>query len=222
MEHDIYRATNVLKTFHKLTEQFPRAVPRAMLNSAMGAVILSELKLAFGVWSCRLGTGLAVSRTAGHWGRPCSVGSLSVGAGLQIGGHLMDAVIVLPDRDSVETFSGNKQICLSGGASAALGVGPGFSKVLSLRITSGGGSHVAEGYCFCLCRGAFLGAALEGTMISCRSQINHAFYGTPVSAKQLLLEESAPSPIAAAHLHTQLEQTFSNPSPLEKQDSLQD
>lgn len=188
----------------------------------MGTVILSEVKVAFGVWSCRLGTGLAVSKTGGNWGRPCSVGSVSLGAGLQIGGQLMDAVIVLPDRDSVEAFSGDKQICLSGGASAAIGVGPGFSKVLSLRINTGGGSRVAEGLCFCLCRGAFLGASLEGTVISFRSQINHAFYGTPVSARQLLLEESAPSPIAAAHLHYQLEQTFNRSPPLEKQDSLQD
>lgn len=164
MEHDIYRATNVLKTFHKaiskstkhplrelvqMIQQFPQAVPYGILNSATGVVILSEVKVAFGVWSCRLGTGmltfslsriecvlgLAVSNVGGHWGRPCSIGSVSVGAGLQIGGQLMDAVIVLPDRDSVDAFSGDKQICLSGGASAALGVGPGFSKVLSLRVS---------------------------------------------------------------------------------------
>jgi len=40
-----------------LARQFPGAVPHEILESAQGVAILSEVKLAFGIISYKLGTG---------------------------------------------------------------------------------------------------------------------------------------------------------------------
>jgi len=78
--------------------------------------------------------GLVVSKLGTGWSRPFSIGCFRVGAGLQIGGQLMDAVIILPDIASVEAFAGNLHLGISGTASASLGVGSGLGKVVSLKV----------------------------------------------------------------------------------------
>lgn len=90
----------------------------------------------------KLLVGLAVTRFERGWGRPCSVRSIGGGVGLQAGGELIDAVILLRDRSAVAEIigrllplmhstdpltvtSGNGNLCYSGAASAAIGIGPG-------------------------------------------------------------------------------------------------
>ena len=69
---------------------------------------------------------------------------------------------------------------------------------------SGEGTRVARATGFCLCRGAFVGASLDGTLLSVRSKLNERFYGAPITAKQLLTDD-VPVPRAATHLVHQLE-----------------
>lgn len=49
------------------------------------------------------------------------------------------------------------------------------------------------------------GISIEGSVVSTRDHINLAFYGRPVSAKQLLLEGKFASPVSAASLFTALD-----------------
>lgn len=53
MEYDIYKATNIVRTVLKLTKNCPERCPK----STRGIMILSELKIATGIWSLRYGTG---------------------------------------------------------------------------------------------------------------------------------------------------------------------
>ena len=48
----------------------------------------------------------------------------------------------------------------------------------------------------CNSRGLFAGISLEGAVIASRPDVNRAFYGRDVSAKQLLTGEIAPPPAA--------------------------
>ncbi len=47
--------------------------------------------------------------------------------------------------------------------------------------------------------------SIEGSVVSTRDHINLAFYGRPVTAKQLLLEGKFASPVSAASLFSALD-----------------
>ena len=52
---------------------------------------------------------------------------------------------------------------------------------------------------------ASAGVSIEGSLVSTRDHINLAFYGRPVTAKQLLVEGKYPSPVAAAALYSAMD-----------------
>ena len=48
--------------------------------------------------------------------------------------------------------------------------------------------------------------SFEGSAVSTRNSVNLAFYGRPVTAADLILEETLPLPVAAAPLYAALDQ----------------
>ena len=49
------------------------------------------------------------------------------------------------------------------------------------------------------------GISIEGSAVSIRDEVNLSFYGRPVTARQLLLEEKFAAPVAAEALYTALD-----------------
>lgn len=142
----------------------------------------------------------------GKWSAPSSLTSVSFGPGLQLGTQLMDFVILLPDQTSIDCFTNNVHMALNGSCNACLGIGASYQQTytLSLGMKQDGPTTVCSG--FAICRGAFIGASLEATLIKSRPEINRLFYGRSISPKQLLLGTEIPQPHAAAHLYHQLNQ----------------
>lgn len=118
---------------------------------------------------------------------------------------------------------------VGGGIGASLALGPvGRQAEAALRLGSQGGAIC---YSYSLSAGVFAGALLalapapkrpwlvlvltairtcigvsiEGSACSTRDHINLGFYGRPVTARQLLLEERCTPPVAAAALYTALD-----------------
>ena len=211
--------------------QVERSIPAALLRNAAGYAILSVLKIGMG-WSAAVGTGLVVARRQdGSWSPPSAIGLGSFGWGIQAGGELADLLLVLNDMETVkvcpcgnaalqcvdvavmpssraantsmplQAFCGDVHLGVAGNVNVT--VGPiGRDACASVCVGKRGCAMV---YSYSCSRGAFLGASVDGTVTHTRSNANLAFYGRPVTAKDLLLGGIVEAPPAARTLYSSLD-----------------
>ncbi|CAD7705416.1 unnamed protein product [Ostreobium quekettii] len=204
LEQDIYKATNILREVQTAKRLFNNLIPDDVLQGAAGFALLSQVKVGLGLWSARVGTGLVVAhQPSGGWSAPCAVSCCGAGWGPQAGGEILDIVLVLPTKEAVDAFSGRAQLTLGGSVSVAVGVGVGRIAEAFLKVGDGGGT--TRCYSYAISRGAFVGISVEGAVISTRDAVNMNFYGRPVTAKDLLVQEQPALPVAAAALYDSLE-----------------
>ncbi|PNH02684.1 hypothetical protein TSOC_011310, partial [Tetrabaena socialis] len=197
---DVFKAANMLSTFVKAVHMQPEAgLPTACLQGAAGLALLTVARVGAG-WSLSYGTGLVVGRNpSGGWSAPCAISAAGVGWGLQLGGELADVLLVLRSREALSGLCGGLGAGVVVGGSAALACGPVGRKADASLVLNATGTAAAYGYS--CSKGAFVGLSVESTLLSVRSQINHDFYGYPVTPRQLLLEDAVPPPPAAAMLY---------------------
>lgn len=111
-------------------------------------------------------------------------------------------IVVLRNQAAVRAFCGSQ---LGVGGSASISAGPvGREAAAKLALGTGGGGALC--YSYSCSRGAFVGLALEGTLLRSRDAINERFYGRALPAKALLLSEAAQPPAAAATLYDALDE----------------
>ncbi|KAK9470791.1 uncharacterized protein V1510DRAFT_422172 [Dipodascopsis tothii] len=157
-------------------------IPPHILANAKGLAIITVLKAGF-LFSGRAGSGIVVARLPdGTWSAPSAIITAGAGVGGQIGAELTDFVMILNTRAAVESFSQLGSITLGGNISIAAGpIG---------RSAEAGGSaslkSVAAVFSYSKTRGLFAGVSLEGSALIERRDANRKFYGTNVTAKQLL------------------------------------
>ncbi|XLR35311.1 hypothetical protein S83_063211 [Arachis hypogaea] len=137
-----------------------------LLKNAKGLAILTVAK-AGALLSYKIGTGLVVARRAdGSCSAPSAVLSLGLGWGAQIGGELMDFIVILHDIKSVKAFCSRMHFSLGAGCSAAAGP---VGRVLEADVRAGDrGSGMCYTYscskvsglvqlilyaCYCSCKG---------------------------------------------------------------------
>ncbi|XP_074584969.1 uncharacterized protein LOC141840800 [Curcuma longa] len=206
MEHDIYKAANTLKSYSQIARLNPeKSIPLAVLQGAEGLAILTVAKIG-AILTYKLGTGLAVARRSdGSWSAPSSIASVGLGWGAQIGGELMDYIIVLHGSKAVKTFCSRMHFSLGAGLSAAAGP---IGRVLEADLRAGDkGSGMC--YTYSCSKGAFLGVSLEGNVVVTRLDANTRFYGDPYLATTDILLGTVDPPKAALPLYAALDDLFS-------------
>ncbi|KAG2451181.1 hypothetical protein HYH02_003788 [Chlamydomonas schloesseri] len=199
---DIFKAANLLTTFVKAIHRHPEAdLPTAALQGAEGLALLTVARVGAG-WSLSFGTGLVVARTQdGGWSAPCAVSAAGMGWGLQLGGQLTDVLLVLRSREALAGLCGGLGAGVVVGGVAALSLGPlGRHADAGVVLNPNNGTS-ASAYGYSISRGAFVGLSLDSSLLCVRNQINHDFYGYPVTPRQLLLEAAVPQPPAACMLY---------------------
>ncbi|KAG1674919.1 hypothetical protein FOA52_014712 [Chlamydomonas sp. UWO 241] len=204
LDGDIYKAANILHTFTRALRPSPeQALPPAVLSGARALVLLSSAKLSAG-WSASVGTGVMVARdpTSGEWSAPCAVALLGMGWGLQFGGELADLMLVLRTEQQLRACCAGSQLGVGGNMGLAVGpVGRHADGTFMLGM-SGASAPIFSYSCS---KGAFVGVALEGSVMMVRSGVNEKFYGYSVSPQQLLLQPGlVPPPQAASTLYDAL------------------
>ncbi|XP_054794327.1 uncharacterized protein LOC129299878 [Prosopis cineraria] len=207
MEHDIYKASNTLRSYCQVARSNPeRSIPLAILREAKGLAILTVAK-AGALVSYKLGTGLVVARRSdGSWSAPSALFSLGLGWGAQIGGELMDFIIVLHDMKAVKTFCSRMHFSLGAGCSAAAGP---LGRVLEADIRAGDrGSGMC--YTYSCSKGAFVGVSLEGNIVATRMEANLRFYGDPYLTTTDILLGLVARPKAAEPLYASLQELYSS------------
>lgn len=206
MEDEIYKATNTLRSFTQVARFNPeKSIPQAVLNGASGLAVLTVVK-AGAIMTYKLGTGLVVARRSdGTWSAPSSILSFGLGWGAQIGGELMDFIIVLHGSEAVKTFTSRMHFSMGAGLSAAAGP---IGRVLEADLRTGDrGSGIC--YTYSCSKGAFLGVSLEGNFVMTRMDANLRFYGDPYLTTTDILLGNVERPKAASPLYSALDDLYS-------------
>jgi lipid-binding SYLF domain-containing protein len=172
----------------------------SFVERARGIMIFPRLVKASLIFGGEGGNGVLVAKGAdGSWSNPAfySLGAPSVG--LQIGYQEATVVLFLMD-DSVVQRALQADIILGANTSLALGQ-------IGERDGSRSEPFSKPIYQLVEARGAFVGASLDGYVISARTKHNRAYYGGPATPRSILIERSRHRPGADVLLRALMPRT---------------
>jgi SH3 domain-containing YSC84-like protein 1 len=180
----------------------PEDVPQDLLDKADCVVIYpSVVKAAFivggsygrGAMTCRKGGDFR-----GPWGPPSMMALEGGSFGFQLGGQATDFVLLVMNESGARGILAGK-VKLGGDASVAAGpVGRDASAETDVTVRS-------EILSYSRSRGLFAGVSLEGSTIRPDNNANEKIYGRKLQAKQIVLLEQVPVPVAARQLISTLD-----------------
>jgi lipid-binding SYLF domain-containing protein len=168
-----------------------KGIPRSLLEKAECIGVFPDLKKGAFVVGGKFGRGVVTCRRAdGSMGAPAffSIGGPSFG--WQFGGEEADLVLLIMNQEGVRKLL-QDHFTLGAEASAAAGpVGRTTQAATDLQM------H-AQILSWSRSRGIFLGASLEGTVVKANAKAAGRFYGRPVSAKEILVDQKVAVPAPA-------------------------
>ncbi|MBI4776250.1 MAG: lipid-binding SYLF domain-containing protein [Deltaproteobacteria bacterium] len=179
----VENATQVLLEFMQSPD---KEVPMELFRkSAAVAVFPRVLQGAFFVGG-KFGRGLISTYDAENqsWSAPAffTVGGGSIG--FQFGGESIDLILFILNKRGIESLLSGK-VTLGGDVSATAGpVGRTMAADTDILLT-------AEIYSYSRTKGLFAGVSLKGAIVAPDNESNEAFYGTPLNARDILLENKA-------------------------------
>lgn len=187
MEGMIIHANHVLDTM--LDPKTP-GIPRDFLSYARGVVLVSTIEAGF-IFSGNVGTGVIMARDdTGEWSPPSALAMGGVGFGFLFGANVKDILILLMDDAALNALSGEAQVKLGGDLN--LTVGPvGREMEGSFNFSNRG---VGITLTYCMSKGIFAGAGLQGAILGARSKENQKFYGVKASPRAILKEGAVAIP----------------------------
>jgi lipid-binding SYLF domain-containing protein len=178
------RIQNSLVVLSDLTAKPENAIPRSVLQRAVGIVVIPSLKKGGFIIGAKHGRGVMSVREGekAAWSSPAFVTMSGGTIGWQIGVESVDLVMLVMTRDGVEDLLQDR-FKLGGNASVAAGpVGAGTD-------SSGDSKPSSHILVYSRQRGLFAGATLEGASLNGDKDANTEFYGKPVSVKGILLAD---------------------------------
>jgi len=163
-------ASDAAKTFTEIMNVKDKAIPKELLDTAEAiAVFPGVLKGAFVVGG-RTGQGVISKRVKGGWSAPAFFNLGGGSFGPQIGAQKTDYVLLIMNESGLNGLLKDK-FELGGEASIAAGpVGREAAASTNPRLDAGILSYSRS-------KGAFIGAALKGAVISPDNDLNEAVYG---------------------------------------------
>ncbi|EQC41666.1 hypothetical protein SDRG_01624 [Saprolegnia diclina VS20] len=201
MGKEIEKACKILDAFFDPKVDADKAIPFELIQNAAGIAFLTVIKAGM-IWTGKVGTGVVLSRLDdGAWSPPSGIGTAGVGFGAEIGGEIIDFMIILGSPSAVQSFKKGTQ--LSVGAGLELAVGP-VGRAGGANVNAGG-SGFSSNYTYSHAKGLFAGVGLHGSTIMVRGEMNNEFYGKEVSPMQILSGHVAPPPGSCDRLYETLQ-----------------
>ncbi len=125
-----------------------------------------------------VGVLLARDTPSGEWGEPVFYNLGGASIGLQAGGERSEVILLIQSQAGLDSFLSPK---VQLGAEAAVAAGP---------VGAGaGGNATADILTFVRSKGLYAGATLDGTLIQPAAERNAAYYGTAVTAADILVRK---------------------------------
>jgi lipid-binding SYLF domain-containing protein len=148
-------------------------IPRQLLSNAQAIVIVPQMKGGAFIIGIRKGHGVLVVREDnGMWRAPQFVELTGGSVGWQVGVQSSDLVLVFRSRKSLHNLMQGK---LTIGADASVAVGPVGRQVAAATDLD----LSAEIYSYSRSRGAFVGVAIDGTVLKSDPQASARYYRQP-------------------------------------------
>ncbi|KAF1778698.1 EF-Hand 1, calcium-binding site [Phytophthora cactorum] len=169
MDKEVVKAAGILDSCFSSTVSADAAIPAEMIQNAAGLAFLTVVKAGL-IWTGKMGTGVVVARLEdGSWSPPSGIGTAGMGFGAEIGGEIIDFLIVL--------------------GSPRPSCGP-----YRRRSVNAGGGGISGNYTYSHAKGAFAGVGLHGSTFMVRGEMNSQFYGRKVTPAEILSGQVAPPP----------------------------
>jgi SH3 domain-containing YSC84-like protein 1 len=180
----------------------PEGIPEDILNKAECVCVFPSVKkVALGVGGS-YGKGALVCRTGpefkGPWGEPAMMRLEGGSFGFQIGGTVIDFVLLVMNPKGTGSLLSSK---VKLGADATVAAGP----VGRTAAAATDAFMDAEILSYSRSKGLFAGISLEGSTVREDSGDNEDLYGRKIGAKEIVLEGKATLPEAAKPLIAALE-----------------
>jgi lipid-binding SYLF domain-containing protein len=191
-ESQLQKATNVVNEIMGTPD---KGIPDELLeHSVCVGIVPSELKFALGIGGS-YGRGMLVCRRGGNgvWGAPSMITVGSGSVGFQIGGKSTDVVFIVMNAEGARKLV---QDSVKLGAEASVAAGP---VGRSAQGATDAQLH-AEILSYSRSQGLFAGVSLDGAVLKQDRDDNEKLYGHKVSAKEILIEGTVPTPRAARGL----------------------
>lgn len=174
------REINRIEAATDVFNELPGKIPSNILSNAKAIAVIPGVIRAGFIYGAALGGGVIVSRLPdGSWSSPAFISLGGANFGLQIGVELRDYVLVFNTVRSMEYIE-NGWLKLGGDASVAAGPVGGNVEV---------STDLPEVYSYRNSFGAFIGATVEGSLLSIDFGSNRDLYGIPdplkMEAKQI-------------------------------------
>lgn len=154
---------------------------RDHVGTAVGVLLVPKRIRAGLIFGGSGGVGVLLARdpSTGEWGQPVFYNLGGASVGLQAGGERSEVVLLLQSQAALDSFLSPK---LQLGAEAAVAAGP---------VGAGTGENVtAEILTFVRSKGLYAGATLDGTVIQPATDRNAAYYGSAVTAADILVRKT--------------------------------
>ena len=191
-ESQLQKATNVINEIMSTPD---KGIPHDLLDKAVCVgIVPSQVKFAFG-FGGSYGRGVLVCRKGGNgqWDAPSMFTMGGASVGFQIGGEATDVVFLVMNPEGMKKLV-QDSVKLGGELSAAAGpVGRSADGATDAQL------H-AEILSYSRSRGLFAGASLDGAVYKQDEDDNQKIYGRRVTAKEILIDGTVPSPRAAERL----------------------
>jgi SH3 domain-containing YSC84-like protein 1 len=187
-DHRLRSASEVLKETLGAPD---KGIPRDLIEKAMCVVVVPGLKKAAFVVGGDYGKGYAVCRHAGGWTGPAAVKFSGGSFGPQIGVESTDIILLVMDRKGMENLAKDK---FTVGVDASAAGGP-VGRTTSADTDA---SLHAEILSWSRAHGAFVGASLDGTIVSKDGGEDKRLYGMEVANRAIIMGEVPPPPVAGA------------------------
>jgi lipid-binding SYLF domain-containing protein len=166
-------------------------IPQNVLDKAECVVVIPGMKKGGFIVGGRFGKGMVSCRNKAKtaWGAPSMLEMGGGSVGLQIGASAVDVVMLVMNREGMDSLLKSK-FTLGGDASVAAGpVGregaADTDALMKAKVLSYSRSH-----------GAFAGLELKGSTLNQDNEANKAVYGKAMDAKEILTDQTK-SPAAA-------------------------
>jgi lipid-binding SYLF domain-containing protein len=191
-ESQLQKATNVMNEIMSTPD---KGIPHDLLDKAVCVgIIPSEIKFAFIVGGSG-GRGVLVCRKGGNgqWDAPSMFTMGGASVGFQIGGEATDVIFLVMNPEGMQKLV---QDSVKLGAGLSVAAGP-------VGRSAGGATDVqlhAEILSYSRSRGLFAGVSLNGAEYKQDEDANQQIYGRRVTAKEILIDGTVPSPAAAEGL----------------------
>ena len=175
------RLANAAKAFDEIMSASDKGIPGSVLNKAECVVVVPGMKKGGFIVGGSFGRGAVSCRGKNKtgWGAPAMVELGGGSVGFQIGAEATDVVMLIMNREGIDSLLKSK-FTLGGEASVAAGpVGRSSTAETDAAMK-------AKILSYSRSRGAFAGVSLAGTTLHQDEDANKAVYGKPLNASEIL------------------------------------